>query len=329
MAKSIELQYLEMLSEILSNGYDTGNRTDIQTRVIPSYSYYTELQEGEDGFIHNFPLHTTKNVFLRGVFEELKWKLSGSTNIKDLLDKNIHIWTDNAFIPYLKQTGRIDRINLYADESKGKRSDEYLEQRAEFEQRILDGSHYLGELGPTYGHHMRRFGEITCPNCNSIIEGIDQLNDCIKKIKTRPEDRRIIMSLWNPHDNLNTILPPCPCFYQFIASETGYLHLNVYQRSCDTFLGVPFNDAQDALLLIMMAKITGRKPKRFTHFFADTHIYHNHFDYVKEQLTREPKTPPSIRVNGDPKDIADINWQDIELFGYDPHPGFKNCPVAV
>lgn len=202
-------------------------------------------------------------------------------------------------------------------------------RRAMFEQRILNGEEQLGELGPTYGHHMRDFGETICPSCKVSIPGFDQLDYCIEKIRNDPQNRRIIMSLWNPLDNPHTTLPPCPCFYQFITSEPGRLHLNVYQRSCDSFLGVPFNDAQDALLLIIAAHVTGRKPGRFTHFFADTHIYHNHFGYVEEQLKREPRKLPSIRINSEHDDITKILFSEIEIIGYEPWPAFKGCPVAV
>ena len=152
----------------------------------------------------------------------------------------------------------------------------------------------------------------------------------INSIQTNPVDRRIIMTLWNPHDNKNTLLPPCPCFYQFFANQEGYLHVNVYQRSCDVFLGVPFNDSQDALLYILFAISNSRKPGSFWHFFGDVHIYNNHREQVKKQLAREPRPLPSLHIKTIKNHILDYTWNDIKdaLIGYDPYPGIK-APVAV
>ena len=225
---------------------------------------------------------------------------------------------------------------------------------------------HWGELGPTYGHHMRDFGEITKRNFDNsipwdieqevILPGEDQLANCIYKMLFNPSDRRNIMSLWNPIDNKSTLLPPCPCFYQFFANQEGYLHSNVYQRSCDSLLGVPFNDSQDTLLLVLLAKLTARKPKIFNHFFGDVHIYNNHRKQVYLQLSREPRELPSIFIKDIEKspiynletpleDIKDenerrelvnqiidyllsIKWEQIEIIGYNPHPAIK-APVAV
>lgn len=198
-----------------------------------------------------------------------------------------------------------------------------------------------GELGRTYGHQFRRFGEV-CFNdfdgetrrnlflvvddiSGSWIKGKDQLMDAIHLINNNPENRRIIISLWNPMDVEKTLLPPCPCFYQFFANQEGYLHLNMYQRSCDSFLGVPYNTAQDSLFLCLMAQVTGRKPGIFNHFFGDAHIYLNHLDQVREQLQRIPGELPSIRLNPEVKDILDFEWKDIELFNYVPQGHIKGA----
>lgn len=201
----------------------------------------------------------------------------------------------------------------------------------DFESRLLLDEAFSkkwGDLGPTYGHHMRYFGEVKDQHGNIIINGVDQLQNVINSIRNKPEDRRIIMSLWNPQDNPYTLLPPCPCFYQFFANQEGMLHVNVYQRSCDSFLGVPFNDSQDALMLILLAKITGRKPGIFNHTFGDVHIYNNHRKQFEEQLTRTPRDLPSLRVNKETDDILDFEFKDLELIGYDPWPAIK-APVAV
>ena len=157
------------------------------------------------------------------------------------------------------------------------------------------------------------------------FKGKDQLIDAIHLIKHNPENRRIIISLWNPMDVEKTLLPPCPCFYQFFANQEGYLHLNMYQRSCDSFLGVPYNTAQDSLFLCLMAQVTGRKPGIFNHFFGDAHIYLNHLDQVREQLQRIPGELPSIRLNPEVKDILDFEWKDIELLNYAPQSHIKGA----
>ena len=160
--------------------------------------------------------------------------------------------------------------------------------------------------------------------------GKDQLMEAVHLIKDNPESRRIIISLWNPNelDEESTLLPPCPAFYQFFANEDGMLHLNLYQRSCDTFLGVPYNTAQDALFLCMMAQVTGRKPGVFNHMFGDAHIYLNHLDQVNQQLERVPNQLPSLKINPEVKDILDFTWSDFELIDYNPQKPIK-APVSI
>ena len=315
----------------MDQGYYTGDRTGVGTQAIPGYYYSNPLTMDYSGVIHNYPLLTTKKVFIRGAFEELLWKLGGNTNITSLVEKKVHIWTEWPFNRFLRETGEFDKFPWYADEAKSDFSQEWKQRIKDFEDQLLkdpDFSQKWGDLGPTYGHHMRYFGQFECPSCQTIHPGEDQLMNCINQIRHNPESRRIIMSLWNPIDNHKTLLPPCPCFYQFFANQKGYLHLNVYQRSCDSFLGVPFNDSQDALLLILMAKITGRRPGVFNHMFGDVHIYNNHRKQVEEQLGREPRPLPSIIVNRDTDNIFDFKFEDLELIGYDPWPAIK-APVSV
>lgn len=341
--------YLDMLKKILKDGYDTGDRTGVGTRALPGYSYQIKLDMDDDGIIHNYPLLTTKKVFLRGTFEELMWKLRGETNIRSLVEKNVHIWSEWPFKKWLIATKEIDKFKWYIDDTKSDYTDEWKARLKDFESKILNDDDFAaewGDLGPTYGHHMRNFGEkqlcdipqeyadailAAFPDLkpsSPIIPGIDQVSETMKKIRNNPSDRRNIITLWNPADNAKTLLPPCPCFYQFFANQNGYLHMNVYQRSCDTFLGVPFNDSQDALLLILMAKTTGRKPGIFNHFFGDDHIYNNHREQIDLQLSREPRPLPSIRINHETDCITDFKFEDIELIGYDPHPKIS-APVAV
>ncbi|MEI7689482.1 MAG: thymidylate synthase [Candidatus Saccharibacteria bacterium] len=331
-------QYLKALRTIMKDGYFTGDRTGVGTQALPGYAYRMKMRMSKDGVIHGFPLLTTKKINLRLVFEELKWKLSGSTNIRPLLEQDVHIWTEWPFKKWLKATGEIDKFEWYVDDEKSDFSDEWKQRKKVFEEIILIDEEFAkewGELGPTYGHHMRDFGAIKLlmsmagieGEFDILVPGTDQLANVIDMIKNDPESRRNIMSLWNPPDNSKTLLPPCPCFYQLFANQEGYLHMNVYQRSCDSFLGVPFNDAQEALLLAMLAIITGRKPGILNHFFGDFHIYNNHRNQVELQLTRKPRPLPSLKINYR-ANIHDFVWSDFLLIGYDPHPAIR-APVSV
>lgn len=338
-------QYLNLLQAILDNGVQTGDRTGTGTMTLPGYHYQVKLEQDEDGVIHGFPLLTTKRMSLKSVFEELIWKLRGDTNIRFLIQHNNHIWTEWPFKRWLEKTGQQEVLDrMWKDDQKSDYSDEWKQKKSEFESLILTDDDFCkkwGTLGRTYGHQFRRFGEIrlndfpviakelfffpyddTCP---PWIEGKDQLMDTIELIKHNPENRRIIISLWNPQDEKKSLLPPCPCFYQFFANQEGYLHLNMYQRSCDSFLGVPYNTAQDALFLCLMAQVTGRKPGIFNHFFGDAHIYLNHLDQVEEQLQRTPGDLPSIRLNPEVKNILDFKWEDIELLDYRPQGHIKGA----
>ena len=343
--------YLKLLQAIREEGYYTGDRTGVGTQALPGYAYQIKMHMDDNGIIHNFPLLTTKKVFLRGTFEELMWKLRGETNIRSLVEKNVHIWNEWPFKKWLQSTKQLDKFVWYADEQKTDWSVEWKQRMDDFKQKIIADDEFAqqwGELGPTYGHHMRNFGQVKGKQVSAsfrmkavqaglpiqdndiIVDGIDQLSAVIDSINNKPTDRRIIMSLWNPHDNKNTLLPPCPCFYQFFANEEGYLHTNVYQRSCDVFLGVPFNDSQDALMLSFLSLTNNRKPGSFWHFFGDVHIYNNHRKQVEEQLSRDPRPLPSLHIKTIKNHILDYTWDDIKdaLINYDPHPGIK-APVAV
>ena len=322
-------QYLDLLQAILDNGVKTGDRTGTGTMTLPGYHYTCPLEMDENGIIHNFPLLTTKEVDLEQVFIELMWKLNGQTNIRPLIEKNCHIWSEWPLKKWLQETNQTDILNnMWEDEGKRKYSKTWKTAKKQFEEGILTDKKFCkkwGELGHTYGYQFRHFGEVNLGDVVPflrflpirLIKGKDQLMSAVDRAINKHEDRRIIISLWNPQDENKTLLPPCPCFYQFFANEAGMLHLNMYQRSCDTFLGVPYNTAQDALLLCLMAHVTGRKPGRFNHFFGDAHIYLNHIDQVKEQISRTPHQLPSIRLNPNVKDILDFTWEDIELIGYE------------
>ena len=177
-----------------------------------------------------------------------------------------------------------------------------------------------GDLGPVYGKQWRSW---QTPDGRSI----DQLSEVIETIKRNPDSRRMIVCAWNPSDVDRMALPPCHCFFQFYVAE-GRLSCQLYQRSADTFLGVPFNIASYALLTMMIAQVCGLQPGEFVHTTGDTHIYLNHFDQVREQLSREPRPLPVMKLNPEIKNIFDFKYEDFELVGYDPWPAIK-APVAV
>ena len=341
-------KYLKLLQAILDNGVKTGDRTGTGTYTLPGYHYTCIMHQDEDGITKNFPLLTTKQVSFKNIFYELIWKLRGDTNIRFLLEHNNHIWTEWPFENWLKRTGQNELLSRkWKDGENSDYTNDWKEAKKAFEIMILQNDDFCkraGELGHTYGYQFRRFGEVTFDDFDKevrdrlissfngsiphpFIKGKDQLMIAIDKIMNKPEDRRIIISLWNPMDEGEdrTLLPPCPCFYQFLANEPGMLHLNLYQRSCDSFLGVPYNTAQDALFLCMMAHVTGRKPGRFNHFFGDAHVYLNHVNQVKKQLTRTPHPLPSIRLNPDVKNILDFKFEDIELIGYEHEDPIKGA----
>eukprot|EP01006_Ploeotia_vitrea_P036486 TRINITY_DN66026_c6_g1_i2.p3 TRINITY_DN66026_c6_g1~~TRINITY_DN66026_c6_g1_i2.p3 ORF type:complete len:253 (-),score=136.10 TRINITY_DN66026_c6_g1_i2:83-841(-) len=234
-----------------------------------------------------FPLLTTKRTFWRGVAEELLWFISGSTNGKLLSDKKIRIWDGNGSREYLDSIG--------------------LTEREE------------GDLGPVYGFQWRHFGaKYTDVHADYSGHGIDQLAICIDKIKNNPNDRRIIMSAWNPTDLKQMALPPCHMFCQFYVAN-GELSCQMYQRSCDMGLGVPFNIASYALLTRLVAQVCDLKPGEFVHTLGDAHVYLNHVDALELQLQREPRPFPKLKINPEVKDIDGFKFSDFTLVGYNPH----------
>jgi thymidylate synthase len=236
-----------------------------------------------------FPLVTTKKLHLRSIMHELLWFLAGDTNIKYLKDNGVSIW------------------NEWADES--------------------------GDLGPVYGHQWRRFPalEKTNETLNGeplfIANSVDQIQNLLDMIKTSPDSRRLMVSAWNPADVPNMALPPCHTLWQ-VKILGGKLHLQLYQRSADMFLGVPFNIASYSMLLLMLAQVTGYEPGDFVHSIGDAHIYSNHLEQVDLQLSRRPKALPQMRLNSDVKSLFDFKYEDFEVLNYDPDPMIK-APVAV
>ncbi|MBX4197330.1 thymidylate synthase, partial [Candidatus Saccharibacteria bacterium] len=256
-------------------------------------------------------------LFMRGVIHELIWFLQGSTNIKYLVDNDVHIWDDWPYKAYLlKQSKKIPEINGL-EWNKGIR---------EFTERIKkdpDFAKWHGELGPVYGYQWRNW---PTPDGRHI----DQIKDVIEAIKKNPNSRRMIVSAWNVADIDEMAisgLPPCHLLFQFYVAD-GKLSCQMYQRSADTFLGVPFNIASYALLTMMIAQVTGLKPGDFVHTFGDTHLYLNHLKQVDLQLSRKPKSLPKMKINSNVKDIFDFKFEDFELIGYDPDPAIS-APIAV
>ncbi len=175
-----------------------------------------------------------------------------------------------------------------------------------------------GDLGPVYGHQWRNFNS----------QGIDQIKDVIARIKSNPQDRRLIVSAWNPAQIEDMALPPCHCFFQFDVTPDGKLNCMLYQRSCDMFLGVPFNIASYSLLTMMIAQVCGLQAGEFVHTLGNAHIYSNHFEQVKLQLSRKPYPLPTMKINPEVKNIDDFKFEDFELVNYQCHPTIKG-DVAV
>lgn len=288
-------QYLDLIQTILDEGEDRLDRTGVGTRSIFGYQARYDLRDG-------FPLVTTKRVHLRSILEELLWFLSGSTNIEPLVQRNVRIWNEWPYEIFTK-----------SDDYEGETLDEFVEKIKSDE----TFANKYGELGPVYGKQWRDFG------------GVDQIESLITSLKENPFSRRHIVSAWNPAELENMALPPCHAFFQFyVSADEKYLSCQLYQRSGDVFLGVPFNIASYALLLEMVAHVCGYEAKDFVHTIGDAHIYSNHFDQVKTQLEREPKPLPKLVINRDVDNIFDFKYEDFEIVDYEYHPAIRG-KVAV
>ena len=262
-------QYLDLMRHVRENGVFKDDRTGTGTYSVFGYQMRFDLSEG-------FPLVTTKKTFLKGIIHELLWFLSGSTNIKYLVDHDVHIWDE------------------WADEH--------------------------GELGPVYGSQWRSWPG---PDGRTI----DQISRVVEDLKTNPDSRRHIVSAWNVAEVDEMALPPCHSLFQFYVAD-GRLSCQLYQRSADIFLGVPFNIASYALLNMMIAQVVDLEVGDFVHTLGDAHLYSNHIEQADKQLLREPRSLPTIRINPEVKDILGFKISDFELLDYDPHPGIK-APIAV
>ena len=257
-------QYLNLLQNVLDNGFEKKDRTGTGTISVFGYQMRFNLDDG-------FPLLTTKKLHLKSIIYELLWFLKGSTNVKYLQDNGIRIW------------------NEWAKDD--------------------------GELGPIYGYQWRSWQKNNGGH-------IDQIAQVIDSIKNNPDSRRHIVSAWNVAQLDDMQLPPCHILFQFYVAD-GKLSCQLYQRSADIFLGVPFNIASYALLLMMIAQVTELKPGEFVHTLGDAHIYTNHIEQVKLQLSREPRNLPILIINPERKNINDFEYEDFRLENYDPHPHIK------
>ena len=292
-------QYLDLLKTIRDTGVVKGDRTGTGTKSIFGYQMRFNLAEG-------FPLLTTKKVFTKGIIHELLWFLKGDTNIGYLVRNGVHIWDNDAYRFYGELCAK--------DGVQPVEREEFLTKAAEGQVSPIEGYCY-GDLGSVYGSQWRSWG---APDGRVI----DQIEDVIRIIKTNPNSRRMIVSAWNVADVEGMALPPCHVLFQFYVAE-GKLSCQLYQRSADTFLGVPFNIASYALLTHIIAHICDLKVGDFVHTLGDTHLYLNHFEQVDEQLSREPRPLPRLRLNPAVRSISEVRFEDIEIVDYNPHPPIK------
>jgi thymidylate synthase len=325
-----EYQYLDLMQDIIDHGtWKISHSTGVKLKSVFGRMCRYDLSQG-------FPLLTTKKVFSRGIIHELLWFLSGSSNIKYLVDNNVHIWDEWAYKKYqwAVDTKKATPITFEAFMEKAKADPKFLKQ--------------WGELGPVYGVQWRKwpaFAEAPASANASAgkshgrpghLKTVDQLMWAIEKIKKYPMKKHYVISAWNAgciyemsgsHD-ASMVIAPCHTMYH-INITGDKLSLLLYQRSADLFLGVPFNIASYALLTMILAQVTGYKPGDFVHVFGDVHIYENHFDQCKEQLSRTPRPFPTMKINPAKKNIDDFVFEDFSLEGYDPYPPIKGEITVV
>lgn len=299
-------QYHDLMQRILDEGVEKGDRTGTGTISIFGHQMRFNLQEG-------FPVVTTKKLHLRSIIIELLWFLQGDTNIRYLVQNGVNIWNEWPFQNYLNENSLADKYP--------KHSEQWKAQLNEFKENIKEDIAFAekwGQLGPVYGRQWRNF------------EGIDQISQLIEDLKKNPNSRRHIVSAWNPKDipvMAKSGLPPCHTLFQFYVAD-GKLSCQLYQRSADVFLGVPFNIASYALLTMMIAQVCGYDSGDFVHTMGDAHLYINHLEQTELQLSRDFRALPTMKINPEVTDLFAFKFEDFELVGYNPHPHIK-AAVAV
>ncbi len=309
MANNVATPYEDLLSKILTEGNKKNDRTGTGTLSVFGAQMRFDLSK-------SFPLITTKKIFTRLIIEELLWMLDGDSNIERLVKNNVHIWDEWPFKHYLMENNlEIPEVN----------SAEWNSKMHEFTDKVASDHDFAvkwGELGPVYGYQWRHW---------PTIDGgeVDQISKALDQIKNSPDSRRIIVSAWNAADideMAKAGLPPCHAMFQFYVAD-GKLSCQLYQRSCDMFLGVPFNIASYSFLTYMMAQQAGLEPGEFVWTGGDCHIYLNHVDQVKEQISREARPYPTLKLNK-AKDLFSYEAKDFVFENYDPWPAIK-APIAV
>ena len=299
-------QYLDLVRHIRDHGVKKEDRTGTGTVSIFGHQMRFDLA-------HGFPLVTSKKVHLKSILHELLWFIRGDTNIRYLVENGVGIWNDWPYQNWLRETGQDTSLEMY--------SPEWRAVMKEFIEKIKTDSDFAaryGDLGPVYGKQWRNFG------------GVDQLTQLIEDIKSNPDSRRLIVSAWNPQDipvMVKSGLPPCHSLFQFYVVD-GKLSCQLYQRSADVFLGVPFNIASYAILTMMIAQVSGLGLGDFVHTFGDAHLYLNHMDQVEEQLSRSTFDLPTMKINSQVTSLFDFVFDDFELQNYQSH-GPIAAPVAV
>ncbi|WBF51771.1 thymidylate synthase [Macrococcoides canis] len=314
---SFDLEYHNLLKRILETGKDKDDRTNTGTLSVFGHQMRFDLSKG-------FPLLTTKKVSFKLVATELIWFIRGDTNIRYLLEYNNNIWNEWAFLKWIESdeyTGPDMTDFGHRALRDPEFNDQYQEQLKIFKEKILTDDQFMkrfGDLGNVYGKQWRQF--------ETKDRVTDQLKDVIEQIKTNPHSRRHIVSAWNPGEIDSMALPPCHTMFQFYVNNNK-LSCQLYQRSADVFLGVPFNIASYSLLTHLVARECGLEVGEFIHSIGDAHIYSNHIEAVETQLTRSSFDAPKIQINTD-KDIFNIEYEDIEIIDYTAHPAIK-APIAV
>lgn len=311
-------QYLELCKHVLETGEKKEDRTGTGTISVFGYQMRFDLNEG-------FPLMTTKKTAFRLISSELLWFLKGDTNVKTLIEDRNPIWDEWAFEQWVTSS-EYSGPDMTGFGRRASKDPEFMAvykiEMDAFKKRVVEDEEFAlkyADLGPVYGKQWRSWtnGE----------ESIDQITNLIEGIKNNPDSRRHIVTAWNPSEVEEMALPPCHALFQFYVAD-GKLSCQLYQRSADIFLGVPFNIASYALLVHLIAHECGLGVGEFVHTLGDAHIYANHINQVNEQLTREPRKLPTLKINIEGKTIFDLETTDIELENYEPHPRIK-APIAV